>query len=45
MYSVEPTRLWLVKAKMPSTMKPKWLIEVYAMNRMMSRLPMARMAP
>ena len=30
---------------MPSTMKPKWLIDVYAMNRMMSRLPIAKMAP
>src|SRR4029450_9514635 len=30
---------------MPSTMKPKWLIDVYAMKRMMSRLPIARIAP
>ena len=30
---------------MPSTMKPKWLIEVYAISRIRSRLPMARIAP
>ena len=42
---MDPVRLWLVNAKMPSTMKPKWLIDVYAMNRMMSRLPIAKMAP
>ena len=42
---MDPVRLWLVNAKMPSTMKPKWLMDVYAMNRMMSRLPIARMAP
>ena len=42
---MDPVRLWLVNAKMPSTMKPKWLMDVYAMNRMMSRLPIAKMAP
>ena len=30
---------------MPSTMKPKWLIEVKAMSRIMSVWPMASSAP
>ena len=30
---------------MPSTMKPKWLIEVYAIRRIRLRLPMASIAP
>ena len=37
--------LWEVKAKMPSTMKPKWLTEVKAIRRIRSLLPMAMIAP
>lgn len=45
MYSVEPAPPTLVIAKMPRTMKPKWLIEVNAMRRIMSVCPMASSAP
>jgi hypothetical protein len=45
MYSVEPAPPTLVSAKMPRTMRPKWLIEVNAMSRIMSVWPMASRAP
>ena len=37
--------LGLVKAKMPSMMKPKWLSEVRPISRSMSSWPMATSAP
>ena len=45
MYRVEPGPPTVVSAKMPSTMRPKWLIEVNAMSRIMSVCPMASRAP
>ena len=45
MYRVDPATPWLVRAKMPSTMKPKWEIDVYAISRFMSVCPTASSAP
>ena len=45
MYRIEPDIDTWVIAKMPSTMKPKWLTDVNAMSRIMSCEPMASTPP
>jgi hypothetical protein len=45
MYSTAPVIDSLVKAKIPSPMKPKCDTEVYETSRLRSRCPMASSAP
>jgi hypothetical protein len=44
MYSTAPVPAWVVKAKMPMPMKPKWAIDVYDTSRFRSCWPTASRA-